>query len=96
MSGRFFLDTNILLYSISRHPAEVTKRDIAIALLDADDLGWQITGEVRFIDCGGKPQPPCVLGQHHGRERRSSEPFETAAVSDPHVAVGVFQDRGRI
>jgi predicted nucleic acid-binding protein len=33
-----FLDTNILLYSISRDPAEARKRDIAIALLDADDV----------------------------------------------------------
>jgi predicted nucleic acid-binding protein len=33
-----FLDTNILLYSISRNPAESLKRDRAIALLD-DDSG---------------------------------------------------------
>ena len=33
-----FLDTNILLYSISRNPAESRKRDRAIALLD-DDSG---------------------------------------------------------
>src|SRR5262245_17684584 len=32
-----FLDTNILLYSISRNPAESFKRERAIALLD-DDL----------------------------------------------------------
>jgi predicted nucleic acid-binding protein len=32
-----FLDTNILLYSISRDPAEAAKRDRAIALIDADD-----------------------------------------------------------
>ena len=32
-----FLDTNILLYSISRDPAESAKRDRAIALIDADD-----------------------------------------------------------
>lgn len=31
-----FLDTNILLYSISRDPAESFKRDRAIALLDDD------------------------------------------------------------
>ncbi len=31
-----FLDTNILLYSISRNPAESLKRDRAIALLDDD------------------------------------------------------------
>ena len=33
-----FLDTNILLYSISRNPGESFKRDRAIALLD-DDSG---------------------------------------------------------
>jgi predicted nucleic acid-binding protein len=33
-----FLDTSILLYSISRYPAEARKRDRAIALLD-DDSG---------------------------------------------------------
>jgi predicted nucleic acid-binding protein len=33
-----FLDTNILLYSISQNPAEALKRDRAIALL-ADDSG---------------------------------------------------------
>jgi hypothetical protein len=33
-----FLDTNILLYSISRDPTEATKRDRAVALIDADGL----------------------------------------------------------
>ena len=37
-----FLDTNILLYSISRDPAEAAKRDIAIALLDADDIAISV------------------------------------------------------
>jgi predicted nucleic acid-binding protein len=32
-----FLDTNILLYSLSRDPAETTKRDRAVALIDADN-----------------------------------------------------------
>jgi predicted nucleic acid-binding protein len=31
-----FLDTDILLYSISRDPAETAKRDRAITLIDAD------------------------------------------------------------
>jgi len=31
-----FNDTNVLLYSVSRDPAEAPKRDIAIALLDAE------------------------------------------------------------
>ena len=37
-----FLDTNILLYSISRAPAEAPKRDIAITLLDGDDLALSV------------------------------------------------------
>jgi predicted nucleic acid-binding protein len=37
-----FVDTNILLYSISRDPAEARKRDIAIALLDEDDLALSV------------------------------------------------------
>jgi predicted nucleic acid-binding protein len=36
MSPLHFLDTNILLYSISRHPAEAAKRDCAIDLLERD------------------------------------------------------------
>jgi predicted nucleic acid-binding protein len=38
MVARRFIDTNVLLYSISRHPDEVAKRDRAIALLSGDDL----------------------------------------------------------
>ena len=36
------VDTNVLLYSISTDPAESRKRDIAIALLDADDLALSV------------------------------------------------------
>jgi predicted nucleic acid-binding protein len=38
MAARRFVDTNILLYSISRHPGEAAKRDRAVALLAATDL----------------------------------------------------------
>jgi predicted nucleic acid-binding protein len=37
-----FVDTNVLLYSISRHPAELAKRDVAIALLDNDDIALSV------------------------------------------------------
>jgi predicted nucleic acid-binding protein len=42
-----FLDTNILLYAISNHPSERTKRDRALALLDGDNnaLSVQILQE---------------------------------------------------
>lgn len=36
MTGPHFLDTNILLYSISRHPDEAGKRAQAIGLLELD------------------------------------------------------------
>lgn len=42
MSARHFLDTNILLYSISRDPEETAKRERAIALLDADGGGLSV------------------------------------------------------
>lgn len=42
MKGLRFIDTNILLYSISRDPAETHKRDIAISLLDADDIALSV------------------------------------------------------
>jgi predicted nucleic acid-binding protein len=37
MTPLHFLDTNILLYSISRNPAEEAKRERAIALLERDE-----------------------------------------------------------
>jgi predicted nucleic acid-binding protein len=37
-----FIDTNVLLYSISRDPTEARKHEIAVALLDADDLALSV------------------------------------------------------
>ena len=37
-----FVDTNVLLYSISQDPAEARKRDVAIGLLDADDIALSV------------------------------------------------------
>lgn len=37
MAARHFIDTNVLLYSISRDPEEAAKRDRAVELLDRDD-----------------------------------------------------------
>jgi predicted nucleic acid-binding protein len=38
MAARRFIDTNVLLYSISRHPGEAAKRNRAVALLAGNDL----------------------------------------------------------
>jgi len=37
-----FLDTNVLLYSISRDPAEAAKRERSIALLEQDDMALSV------------------------------------------------------
>jgi predicted nucleic acid-binding protein len=37
-----FIDTNVLLYSISQDSAEVAKRDIAVVLLERDDLALSV------------------------------------------------------
>jgi predicted nucleic acid-binding protein len=37
-----FIDTNVLLYSISRNPAEAGKRAVAVALLEQDDLALSV------------------------------------------------------
>ena len=42
MSARRFLDTNVLLYSISADPAEVAKRECAIGLLECDDVALSV------------------------------------------------------
>jgi predicted nucleic acid-binding protein len=52
-----FLDTNILLYSISRDPTETTKHDRAVALIDAGGnalVGPSIAG----VLCSGDPPDP--------------------------------------
>jgi predicted nucleic acid-binding protein len=38
MTPRRFVDTNVLLYSISRDPGEAAKRDRAVAVLEAADI----------------------------------------------------------
>lgn len=37
-----FINTDILLYSISRDPKETPKREVAIALLDRDDIALSV------------------------------------------------------
>jgi predicted nucleic acid-binding protein len=42
VSADRFLDTNVLLYSISTEPAEAAKRACALALLEAGDVGLSV------------------------------------------------------
>ena len=56
-----FLDTNILLYSISRDPAETAKRDRAVALLDADDNALSVQVLQEFYVQATRPTRPDAI-----------------------------------
>ena len=62
MTPLHFLDTNILLYSISRHPAEASKRDRAIDLLERDDgaLSVQVLQEF-YVQATRSTRPDPLL-----------------------------------
>jgi predicted nucleic acid-binding protein len=60
MTARF-LDTNILLYSISRDPTEVSKRERAVVLLDADDNALSVQVLQEFYVQATRPTRPDAL-----------------------------------
>ena len=53
-----FLDTNILLYSISSDPAEAAKRDRAVTLLDQDDSALSVQVLEEFYVEATRPTRP--------------------------------------
>ena len=55
MTARRFLDTNILLYSISRDRAEAGKRDRAIDLMERDDIGLSVQVLAEFYVQATRP-----------------------------------------
>src|SRR6516165_2230341 len=56
-----FLDTNILLYSISRNPADAVKRERAIALLDRNDGALSVQVLQEFNVQATRPTRPHPL-----------------------------------
>lgn len=56
-----FLDTNVLLYSISTAPAEHAKRARALELLDADDVGLSVQVLQEFYVQATRPSRPDPL-----------------------------------
>ena len=60
MTSRF-LDTNILLYSISSNPAEAAKRDRAVALLEEDDNALSVQVLQEFYVQATRPTRPDAL-----------------------------------
>jgi predicted nucleic acid-binding protein len=61
MTDLHFLDTNILLYSISRDPTETTKRDRAVELIDAGDNALSIQVLQEFYVQATRPTRPDPL-----------------------------------
>jgi predicted nucleic acid-binding protein len=61
VSSLRFFDTNILLYSISRHPAEAAKRERAIALLDREDGALSVQVLQEFYVQATRPSRPDPL-----------------------------------
>ena len=56
-----FLDTNVLLYSISRDRREAAKRDIAVALLDRHDNALSVQVLQEFYVQATRPTRPDTL-----------------------------------
>jgi predicted nucleic acid-binding protein len=56
-----FLDTNILLYSVSRDPTETTKHDRAVALVDAGNNALSVQVLQEFYVPATRPNRPDPL-----------------------------------
>ena len=61
MTSLRFLDTNILLYSLSRDPTETRKRDRAIALIDTGNNALSVQVLQEFYVQATRPSRPDPL-----------------------------------
>ena len=61
MTVRRFVDTNILLYSVSYRPAEAPKAAKAVALLERDDLALSVQVLQEFYTQGTRSSKPDPL-----------------------------------
>ncbi|WP_198350943.1 PIN domain-containing protein [Flavisphingomonas formosensis] len=61
MSNLIFLDTNILLYSISGLPKELRKRDIARRLIDEEDVALSVQVLQEFYVQATRPSRPDAI-----------------------------------
>jgi predicted nucleic acid-binding protein len=54
-----FVDTNVLLYAASTHPAEADKRNAARSMLAAGNYGFSVqVAQEFFVNATGKLKPP--------------------------------------
>jgi predicted nucleic acid-binding protein len=60
-----FIDTNVLLYAISTAPGDVRKREVARALLDAEDLALSVQVLQEFYVQATRASRPDPLSHEH-------------------------------
>lgn len=85
MTAEIFIDTNILLYAQSKHPAEARKREVARECLQRPGIGFstQVLGEF-YVNATKKLEPP--LGHDSAlRILQKLEPFPIAPISPRDV-----------
>jgi predicted nucleic acid-binding protein len=63
-----FIDTNILLYAVSTHPAETEKTRIARELLDREDWGWSAQVAAEFVRASTSPRQVRPFTRPQARE----------------------------
>lgn len=86
-----FLDTNILLYSISRDPAEAAKREIAIALLEVDEMALSVQVLQEFyVQATRATRPDALAHDLAARLIRSWLRFQVQEITLP-VMMGALQ-----
>ena len=62
-----FLDTNVLLYSVSTDPAEADKTRAARALVEGRDWAWSAQVAAKFTRAGTSPRQPKPLSRAEAR-----------------------------
>ena len=85
MPAMRFLDTNILLYAISRAPDEVLKAQCALRLLDADD--WALSVQVLQEFYVQATRPTKKVRLHHRQAAALIESWLRFRVEDVTVSI---------
>jgi predicted nucleic acid-binding protein len=96
MSVPRLVDTNALLYSISQDPGVVSKREIAIGRLDADDLALSVQVLQEFYR-PGDPPPPVTTPLATTSPRASSAPgcASGCGTSGRPIVLGALEIKGQ-
>jgi predicted nucleic acid-binding protein len=81
-----FLDTNVLIYSISRDPAEAAKRDRAVALLDQDDNALSVQVLQEFYMQATRPTRRDPVARHCDRADPQSDERSFARITPNSAA----------